>query len=282
VRNVCHKLEFVYDYMGRRVKKTVYDYSAGSWQLNEEKLFVYDGWNLVEEITVVGTTETSRYFVWGLDLSQSLQGAGGIGGLLATVDGADTYYFAYDGNGNVGQVIDASFGIIAASYQYDPFGNLIKADGAYADDNPFRFSTKYHDDETGLVYYGYRYYSTELGRWLNRDPIGKTGGVNEYNFLKNQVENDIDILWLTGFWDYYDDYLDDPDAIEDGIAGEGPLTDPYPYPEYEDYDFQEILEEIILDHLSGKRNRDLWPNDSLWARSYKYYRKRRINDFSLL
>lgn len=65
--------------MGRRVKKTVYDYSAGSWNLEKELLFVYDGWNLVEEITVAGATESSRYFVWGLDLSQSLQGAGGIG-----------------------------------------------------------------------------------------------------------------------------------------------------------------------------------------------------------
>jgi len=38
-----------------------------------------------------------------------------------------------------------------------------------------RFSTKYTDDETGLVYYGYRYYSPELGRWINRDPLGDSG-----------------------------------------------------------------------------------------------------------
>jgi RHS repeat-associated protein len=187
--------------MGRRVKKTVYDYNAGSWQLNEEKLFVYDGWNLVEEITVVGATETSRYFVWGLDLSQSLQGAGGIGGLIAAVDSSDTYYFSYDGNGNVGQVIDASSGTIAASYQYDPFGNLIKSEGAYADDNPFRFSTKYHDDETGLVYYGYRYYSSELGRWINRDPMQEPGGINLYIFISNNPLDDFDSVGLFGFQD---------------------------------------------------------------------------------
>jgi RHS repeat-associated protein len=190
------KVECVYDYMGRRVKKAVYDYNAGSWQLEKEKLFVYDGWNLVEEITVAGATETSRYFVWGLDLSQSLQGAGGIGGLLATVDGADTYYFAYDGNGNVGQVIDASTSTIAGSYQYDPFGNLIKSDGAYADDNPFRFSTKYHDDETGLVYYGYRYYSAELGRWISRDPLGEEGGNNLHSYVNNNPTNFYDYLGL--------------------------------------------------------------------------------------
>ncbi len=194
------RLEFTYDYMGRRVKKAVYDYSAGSWNLEKELLFVYDGWNLIEEITDDGTTQTSRYFVWGLDLSQSLQGAGGIGGLLATVDGSDTYYFAYDGNGNVGQVVNATDGTIAASYQYDPFGNLIKSDGAYADDNPFRFSTKYHDDETGLVYYGYRYYSPELGRWINRDPIEESGGINLYRFAGNNALNSYDPNGLSIEW----------------------------------------------------------------------------------
>jgi hypothetical protein len=43
-----------------------------------------------------------------------------------------------------------------------------------ANANPFRFSTKYCDEETGLVYYGYRYYQPTTGRWLNRDPIGDT------------------------------------------------------------------------------------------------------------
>jgi RHS repeat-associated protein len=37
--------------------------------------------------------------------------------------------------------------------------------------NPFRFSTKYQDDETDLLYYGYRYYNAGTGRWLSRDPI---------------------------------------------------------------------------------------------------------------
>ena len=57
-----------------------------------------------------------------------------------------------------------------------PIGNLVRQTGPYAASNPYRFSTKYHDDETGLVYYGYRYYSPNLGRWLSRDPIGERGG----------------------------------------------------------------------------------------------------------
>jgi len=47
--------------------------------------------------------------------------------------------------------------------EYDPFGNTIKATGAAANVQPFGFSTKYTDTETGLCYYGYRYYSPSTG-----------------------------------------------------------------------------------------------------------------------
>ena len=54
--------------------------------------------------------------------------------------------------------------ILPSRYEYCPFGNIVKQTGQMAEENPFRFSTKYQDDETGLVYYGYRYYDAELGR----------------------------------------------------------------------------------------------------------------------
>ena len=74
-------------------------------------------------------------------------------------------------------------------FEYDPFGKIIALDGGYADDNAFRFSTKYSDDETNLIYYGYRYYSTNLGRWISRDPFGEEGNVIKlriyhYKYLK--------------------------------------------------------------------------------------------------
>ena len=55
-----------------------------------------------------------------------------------------------------------------------------------AGQNPFRFSTKYTDDETGLLYYGYRYYNPSTGRWINRDPKGERGGRNLYRFVSNR------------------------------------------------------------------------------------------------
>jgi RHS repeat-associated protein len=56
-----------------------------------------------------------------------------------------------------------------------PFGELLRATGPMAKGNPLRFSNKYQDEETDLVYYGYRYYNASVGRWLSRDPIHDAG-----------------------------------------------------------------------------------------------------------
>ena len=75
-----------------------------------------------------------------------------------------------------------------------PFGELATPTGLAAE-LPFRFSTKYQDAETGLLYYGYRYYDPITGRWLNRDPIGEEGGINLYGFIEN---NAIDLVDADG------------------------------------------------------------------------------------
>ncbi|WLE97264.1 MAG: RHS repeat-associated core domain-containing protein [Candidatus Electrothrix communis] len=186
------KLEFLYDYMGRRVRKVTTAWDGSTWQSDETRFFVYDGWNLIEELDGAGSTTAS--YVHGLDLSQSLQGAGSIGGILARVDhGTDkVHLYFYDANGNVGQLLDSADGSVVAAYEYAPFGGMTSAMGSYAETNPFRFSSKYADDTTGLYYYGYRYYSPDTGRWLSRDPIGEDGGVNLYGFIVNNPISYID------------------------------------------------------------------------------------------
>jgi RHS repeat-associated protein len=183
------KVDLVYDYQGRRVQKTVSNWSGVAWAPLTTKRFVYDGWNVIEEQTVAGT---SKYYVWGMDLSQSLQSAGGIGGLLTMFDGVGSYAYLYDGNGNVGQMVNNVGGAIAAHYEYDPYGNSIVATGSQAAGNPYRFSTKYLDSEYNLYYYGYRYYDPATGRWVNHDPIGERGGWNLYCFVFNNPQYYID------------------------------------------------------------------------------------------
>ena len=138
--------------------------------------------------------------MWGLDLSGSLQGAGGVGGLLAVNDVVNgTNFVAYDGNGNVAALVNATDGTETARYEYGPFGEVIRATGPMAKANPFRFSTKYQDEETDQLYYGYRFYNPSHGRWLSRDPIGEGGGLNLYGFVGNDSIEGFDPFGLENY-----------------------------------------------------------------------------------
>ena len=77
-----------------------------------------------------------------------------------------------------------------------PFGEPLTTPAGLAAEMPFRFSTKYQDAETGLLYYGYRYYDPITGRWLSRDPIGENGGLNLYEFVANKPTIAVDRLGL--------------------------------------------------------------------------------------
>jgi RHS repeat-associated protein len=176
-------VEYIYDAFSRRVAKTV-----GSTRT----YYIYDGWNCVAEFTgAVHTSGTApaltRTFThtWGLDLSGSMQGAGGVGGLLQTTAHGSLpthHYPLYDGNGNITAYIDNACAV-QASFDYDPFGNIANSNNPHA--LPYAFSTKPRESETGLYYYGYRFYDPAAGRWINRDPIEEEGGVNMYGFVEN-------------------------------------------------------------------------------------------------
>ena len=92
----------------------------------------------------------------------------------------------------------ATFGEITARYEYDPFGRTIRQSGAFAAENPFRFSTKYTDNETGHLYYGYRIYIPNDGRWASKDPIGEAGGSNLYAFVGKRWSETKLICWVSG------------------------------------------------------------------------------------
>jgi RHS repeat-associated protein len=81
-----------------------------------------------------------------------------------------------------------------ATYEYSAFGELVEQTGA--DLCRFKFSSKELESGCGLVYYGYRFYSPGMSRWLNRDPIGEAGGVNLYQFVGNVPTSALDPLGL--------------------------------------------------------------------------------------
>jgi RHS repeat-associated protein len=121
-----------------------------------------------------------REYAWGLNAG------GGIGGLLNMRSAGQNYNYLYDGKGNVGAVVDSAQSVVA-SYRYDAFGRLMTKSGTL--DQPFQFSTKRYLADVGLNYYGYRFYSPSIGRWVNRDPLGEMGGINLYGFVQNNPFN---------------------------------------------------------------------------------------------
>src|SRR6266511_1815047 len=141
------RLEFLYDYKGRRIEK--------------------------------------KMFVWGKDATGSLQGAGGVGGLLLIDDGPSTYRAGFDGNENIVALVKVGDGHLAPSYEYGPFGEPLRTTGEYGEQNPFRFSSVYTDHETGMLSYGFRYYNPQTGSWLGRDALEEAGGLNLSQFVFN-------------------------------------------------------------------------------------------------
>jgi RHS repeat-associated protein len=79
---------------------------------------------------------------------------------------------------------------VLANYEYGPFGEVIRSTGPIAKANPIRFSTKYQDDESDLLYYGYRYYKASTGSWVSRDPATETGADNQFNFSDNDLTDE--------------------------------------------------------------------------------------------
>jgi RHS repeat-associated protein len=188
----------------------IYAWDDSAWVLADSRRFLYDQWNLIAEINDAGSAITT--YAWGPDLSGTMQGAGGVGGLLIVQSGSTSYYPAYDGNGNVLGYINQT-GQTIAQFEYGPFGEYLSArvfDSAgrpismaqgftgaqLIRDLSFGFSTKYRDSETGLNYYGYRYYRSNLGRWMGRDPIEEVGGINLCGFVWNAPLNFYDRIGL--------------------------------------------------------------------------------------
>ena len=194
------KLTFAYDWMGRRAEKVLLQATGtNDYATIAITRFLYDGWNLVAELD--GNNATLRTYLWGLDLSGSPQGAGGVGGLVAmTTTGppARSYFVYYDGNGNVLGLVAAS-GTPAATYEYGPFGEPVRVSGAMAGVNPMRFSTNYTDPETRRVNGKRRWYDSDAGRFLSRDPIGEKGGINPFSYCAGNPVGLFDPLGLTHF-----------------------------------------------------------------------------------
>lgn len=221
------RTDFVYDGLRRKRITREYSRQSGNWSKTNETRYLYDGMLPIQERGSNNAVLVT--YTRGLDLSGSIHGAGGIGGLLARTDGNGSSFYHADGAGNITALMDGNQNI-TARYEYDPFGKLIGKWGSMADANLYRFSSKEYQRNSGLYSFGFRFYEPNFQRWLNRDPIQESGGINLYGFVGNNSMKFVDPLGLAygDWWDprsYFNDgwqryyYTGDPNAPDDVYNG---------------------------------------------------------------
>jgi RHS repeat-associated protein len=183
---------------GRWIERVVANWNGSAYTNAYTNRFVWDGQVLLGILDHTNGLISS--FVRGLDLSGSIQGAGGVGGVLAMNIATNGVHFTvFDGNGNVSALVSAINGAVTANYEYSPFGETLRGNGVVARANPIRFSTQFTDDLTGDLRYLFREARPSSGRWLSRDPMEERGGANLFRFANNNPITFVDSLgmWVT-------------------------------------------------------------------------------------
>ncbi len=156
---------FKYDPFGRRVQKS---FTVGSTTTTTN--YLYDGANVLEEVNNAGTLQARYTHSSGIDEP------------LAEKRGTTASYYEADGLGSVTSLSNTS-GALANTYTYDAYGKLTASTGTVV--NPFRFTGREFDGETGIYEYRARYYDAPTGRFATEDPIGFRSDVNFYRYVKN-------------------------------------------------------------------------------------------------
>lgn len=187
------KVEFGYDGLGRRRWRREFIWVNSDWTQAAEIRYIFDGNLVVQERD--GNNVSRAFFTRGQDFSGTLQGAGGIGGLLGwtqspSLSPQHSYYHA-DGSGNVTMLVNANQQTVA-KYLYAPFGDVVAKSGALAEANLYRFSSKETHAASSLIFFGSRFYDPNLQRFVNRDPLGEAGGINLFAFAGNRPTYGID------------------------------------------------------------------------------------------
>jgi RHS repeat-associated protein len=185
------------DPFGRRIQKSWPNAATNSTVVRN---YVYDGANIIAELNASGATVASYTQGAGIDEPLAMRRGGYIG------------YYNADGLGSITSLTNASAQIVA-TYAYDSFGNTTATEEF---SNPYRYTGREQDPETGLYYYRARYYDPTIGRFISEDPMQFGGsGTNFYAYVRNSSINLTDPLGLCDkkpsclqvFWNAFKDAM---------------------------------------------------------------------------
>lgn len=181
------KVSYRYDENNRRLSKTIfYQDNHDDWKERETIRYLYQGQNEIGSLNENGEIKELRILGIG-------KGAE-IGAAVAMEINDEVYVPIHDHIGNVSCLLNAQTGAVAEHYRYSSFGEELLNHTL----SPWRFASKRTDEESGLVYFGRRYYDAETGRWVTPDPIGREGGPNLYAYVLNRPLTHFDLYGLFG------------------------------------------------------------------------------------
>ena len=176
---------YQYDALGRRVVKV-----ANLSGTPTETRYFYDDERVIEEQSALGVTRAS--YVYGNYVDEA----------LTMERGGQTYYYHQNSMWSVAAVTDSA-GVVVERYQYDPYGGAMITDAVgnplgsiSAIGNPWMFTGRQFDEETGLYNYRTRYLDSSKGRFISRDSIGTWADAehlgNGYTYAANNPFSFID------------------------------------------------------------------------------------------
>lgn len=158
--------KYTYDALGKRIGKTNRD--------GRTTYYLYDGYNLIQELDDKGCVIVG--YIYGFCIDHP----------ISMTRGGRTYYYLYDYLGSVIALSDEN-GKIVAEYEYDAWGNITKEVGYI--ENPFRFTGREWDKESGLYFFRARYYDPSLGRFISKNPslgfLRNPQSLNRYLYAYN-------------------------------------------------------------------------------------------------
>ena len=185
-------VECAYDSMGRRFEKKVTVGGTAGFHAR----YLYRDHLQVAECDLTGETpELVRSYLWDPSEPEATRVLAMTRWEANGTQVKEHLYCMHDAMKNVTSLFGEARGR-RALYEYRPYGGLVTSEGNMAQENKFRFSCEYMDDELGLIYYNYRHLNPRDGRWISRDPIMEQGGWNLFAFVGNKIFNQADILGL--------------------------------------------------------------------------------------
>jgi RHS repeat-associated protein len=165
---------YKYDPLGRRIEKNINETITKYLYDKEDIIAAYDGNN-----------QLVAHYIHGPGIDEP----------IAMVRNSQSYFYHLDGLGSVTGITDTN-GTAVQRYDYDSFGNIV----SMLDPNfkqPYTYTSRGYDEETGLYFYRARYYDSTSGRFITEDPIRFAGGdVNFYAYVENNPVKFVDPFGL--------------------------------------------------------------------------------------